>query len=187
MAWSEQFDQLAAARYPALLAYATLLTGSRAPAEDLVHDALLRTFSRPRAFPSVGHAEAYVRRAILSVFVDGHRRRTTLLRTFSRVAERDASPDASPAVDDRDQIACALANLPPRVRACVVLRYYDDLTVAEVAHRLGMSTGTAKRYLSDGVAALRDRLTMPGLEFEGDAGFADVVAPRARVGARRLR
>jgi RNA polymerase sigma-70 factor (sigma-E family) len=172
VAWSEQFDQLAAARYPALLAYATLLAGSRAHAEDLVQDALLRTFSRPRRFPTIGHAEAYTRRAILSVFLDGHRRRATLVRSFSRVAERPVTVDPTSNVDDRDRVAAALEDLSPRVRACIVLRYYDDLTVPDLAHRLGISTGTAKRYLSEGAAQLRDVLATEDVDAD-----AATVAP----------
>ena len=185
MAWSEQFGELSTTRYPALLAYATLLAGSRAPAEDLVHDALLRTFSRPRRFASPGHAEAYVRRAILSAFLDGHRRRATLVRAFARVAERPEAPDGSPAVDDRDRVQAALDELSPRVRACIVLRFYDDLTVADVAARLGLSTGAAKRYLSDGMARLRDLLGPAGLDVGDDHELITIQAPAARWTAPR--
>lgn len=162
-AWREQFDQLSTTRYPALLAYATLLTGDRATAEDLVHDALLRTFSRPRRFPTLGHAEAYVRRAVQSVFIDSHRRRSALIRAFSRVVERDAQPDSSPRVDNRNLVESALAALAPRVRACIVLRFYDDLSIADIGDRLGLSTGATKRYLNDGVARLREFLGEPDL------------------------
>jgi RNA polymerase sigma factor (sigma-70 family) len=154
-AWRERFDEMSTTRYPALLAYATLLAGDRPTAEDLVQDALLRTFSRPRRFPTIGHAEAYVRRAIQSIFIDSHRRRATLLRSFSRVVARDEQPDSSPTVDDRDLVKAALATLAPRVRACIVLRFYDDLPIAGIADRLGLSIGATKRYLSDGAAHLR--------------------------------
>jgi RNA polymerase sigma-70 factor (ECF subfamily) len=150
------FDELSTRRYPALLSYASLLTGQRATAEDLVQDALLRTFGRPRSLPSIGHAEAYVRRAILTIFLDSTRRRSTLVRAFTRVAERPVQADATHAVDDQDQVSRALAQLAPQVRAAVVMRFYEDLTIAEVAARMGIATGTAKRYLSDGTARLRE-------------------------------
>jgi RNA polymerase sigma-70 factor (ECF subfamily) len=55
----------------------------------------------------------------------------------------------------------ALAHLSPRERACVVLRYFDDLTVADIASELSLSTGATKRYLSDGAAKLRTLLDLP--------------------------
>jgi RNA polymerase sigma-70 factor (sigma-E family) len=184
-AWREQFDEMSTTRYPALLSYATLLTGDRPFAEDLVQDALLRTFSRPRRFPTPGHAEAYVRRAIHSVFIDSHRRRSTLLRTFSRVVERDAQPDASPAVDDRDLVSSALSALAPRVRACIVLRFYDDLAIADIGERLGLSVGATKRYLSDGVTRLRELLDEPDLTIGDDQADVSVHAPSQKKASLR--
>jgi len=184
-AWKEQFDEMSTRRYPALLAYATLLAGDRATAEDLVQDALLRTFSRPRRFPSPGHAEAYVRRAIQSTFIDSHRRRSVLFRTFSRVVERDRQPDASPKVDDRDLVESALASLPPRVRACIVLRFYDDLSIADIADRLDMKAGTAKRYLSDGVSRLRELLEEPSLATNGEQADVTIPIPSPRRASQR--
>lgn len=186
--WSEQFEALSTQRYPALLAYATLLAGQRTVAEDLVHDALVTTFSRPRRLPTLGHAEAYVRRAILSRFLDAHRRRAALLRAFARVAEKPEQADASAGVDERDRVGAALAGLGPRERACVVLRYFEDLPLAEVADRLGIATGTAKRYLSDAAARLRetlDEIAPVGAE-EQDDGGAIAVQPPVRGRDRRL-
>ena len=62
-------------------------------------------------------------------------------------------------MDDADAAARILANLAPRVRAVLVLRFYDDLTIAQIADELGLATGTVKRYLSDGLAALGQRMT----------------------------
>ncbi|WP_307844912.1 sigma-70 family RNA polymerase sigma factor [Actinotalea solisilvae] len=143
----EAMATLARERGKALVGYAYLLTGHLGDAEDLVQDALVRTFVRathvePRA------AESYVRRAILTTYIDGYRRRRRWdgVRHLLAGAERDdALEDVSGA---RLDVRTALLALPPQQRACVVLRFYDDLTVPEIATRLGLGDGTVKRYLS---------------------------------------
>lgn len=184
--WSAHGERLATERYPALLAYATLLGGDRATAEDLVHDALVKTFARPRKLRSNHEAEAYVRRAILTGFLDRARGRTRLMRAFARVAERPVAPDETGAVDARDAVTAALGTLSPRERACTVLRYFDDLPVAEVATRLGIAEGTCKRYLADAAAKLRDELGEDGPAPEpGDEGDAVVVTDHSTSSRRK--
>jgi RNA polymerase sigma-70 factor (ECF subfamily) len=156
--WQGFYDELAERRYPALLAYAIAFTGQRATAEDLVQEAMVKTFSSPRRLSSAQHAEHYVRRAIASVFVDDKRREQLFRRSATRLADADVGSDPAAEVDSRDAVTDALATLTPQVRACVVLRYYDDLTVAQIADRLGLALGTVKRYLHDGGVALRDEL-----------------------------
>lgn len=165
-AWQGFYEELATTRYPALLAYATLLTGSRAAAEDLVHDAFVRVFSRPRRLDSARHAEAYVRRTLANLAMDRAKGKWRESDAARRSRSAEASPDPSGEVDARLGLASALALLPPQVRACVVLKYYDDLTVAEVADRLGLATGTVKRYLSDARAALGELVEAPDHEPE---------------------
>lgn len=152
--WEHVLDSLVRERGAALVRYAALLTGGTAEAEDLVQDALVRAFSQGRPLREPVAAEAYVRRAVLTVFLDGHRRR----RRWSGVRHllvRDEQLDGPErATADRLDVHAALATLRPRLRACVVLRYYDDLTVPEIAGRLGISDGTVKRYLSDAIDAL---------------------------------
>ncbi len=168
MAWGDDLGQLAATRGSALVGYAYLLTGDLDRAQDLVQEGLARAFGRPRLGADLVWAEAYVRRTILNAFVDGYRRD----RSWGRVRHLFAGPDestpgasaAAPADDlaartaDRADVQAALATLPPRERACVVLRFYDDLTVPAVAERLGISDGAAKRYLSDGIRRLETAL-----------------------------
>lgn len=162
--WQGFYDELATERYPSLLAYAMAFTGQRATAEDLVQEALIRTFGRPRRLASAQHAESYVRRAIASVFIDDARRAAVVDRTAQRLgrasgADRPAT-DPTEHVDQRGSIAAALQQLTPQVRAAVVLRYYDDLTAAQIADRLGLALGTVKRYLHEGNARLRDLLAV---------------------------
>jgi RNA polymerase sigma-70 factor (ECF subfamily) len=158
MSWLAQFGELTHARYRGLVAYARLLTGDPESAQDLVHDALVRVFGKTRRFPTAGHAEAYVKRAIVSIFIDGRRRESGTLRVFSRLTLRDEVPDHGIGIDTRDEVHVALLSLSPRERACIVMRYYDDLGVADVAEVLGISVGATKRYLGDGRNKLAARL-----------------------------
>lgn len=154
-AWAPVLDRLVRERRPALVRYAALLTGGDLrDADDLVQEALVRTFSRGRPLREVAAAEAYVRQAILRVFLDAYRRRRTWRGFQHLVGAAEVVPSSDAASDDALDVRAALASLRPRPRACVVLRYYDDLTVPEIAERLGLAPGTVKRYLSDAVAAL---------------------------------
>jgi RNA polymerase sigma-70 factor (ECF subfamily) len=175
--WQGFYEELATTRYSALLAYAIALTGQRATAEDLVQEALVRVFSSPRSLASAGHAESYVRRAIASIYIDDARRATLLDRTAKRLGwQTDPVADAPDLPDDA--VADALMRLSPQVRTCVVLRYYEDLTTAQIADRLGLANGTVKRYLHEGSAALRDGL---GVDPDPDGGgVVNVVAHRER-------
>lgn len=154
-AWAPVLDTLVRERRPALVRYAALLTGGDLrEADDLVQEALVRTFSRGRPLREVAAAEGYVRQAILRVFVDGYRRRRHWQSLRHLVASTDTVPSTAATSDAVLDVRAALVTLRPRPRACVVLRYYDDLTVPEIAERLGLAQGTVKRYLSDAVAAL---------------------------------
>ncbi len=152
--WEEVLDDLVHERGPALVRYAALLTGSTRDAEDLVQDALVRTFAQGRPLRDAAAAEAYVRRAVFTVFLDGHRRRRLWTGVRHLLARDDALDGHDQSASDRLDVQAALATLRPRLRACVVLRYYDDLTVPEIARQLGLSDGTVKRYLSDAIGAL---------------------------------
>lgn len=152
--WAATLEALVAERGAALFGYAYVLTGDRASAEDLVQDGLVRTFSRGRADLPLDAAHAYVKKAISSAFIDRGRR----LAVRPLRAEVDAEPiaaDHAVGVDLALSLHQSLLTLPPRERACVVLRYLDDLSVAAVAEELSLATGSVKRYLSDGVAKLR--------------------------------
>ena len=149
MAQDARLSALVQERGPALVGYAYLLAGNVSDAEDLVQEGLIRTFSRRRSGADIEWLEAYVRRAILTAFLDGHRKKRRWLRSvhlFEGPTSHE-SPDA--AAHQRIDVHAALAGLPPRMRACVVLRHYQDLSVREVAERLGIHEGTVKRHLSD--------------------------------------
>lgn len=155
--WQPLLEQLARERYGRLVALALMVAPGRGEAEDMVQDALVATFSGRAGFDSLAQAEAYVRRAIVSRSANAHRRAATERRALERVAARPGPAAAEPEVMDPHVLA-ALRALPPRVRACVVLRHVEDLSVRETADLLHLSEGAVKRYVSDGVAALNARL-----------------------------
>jgi RNA polymerase sigma factor (sigma-70 family) len=152
--WDDVATQLVAERGDALTRYAFLLTGDADDAADLVQDALVRTFGSPRFQLTLPRAEAYVRRAILNAVIDRSRRGVTWRRVRHLAvpaADHDVPQERS---DTRIDLMRRIRSLAPRQAACIVLRYYDDLTVDQVAHTLGLSSGAVKRYLSDGLRAL---------------------------------
>ena len=161
--WATALDQLVRERGPALYGYAYVLTGDRHAAEDLVQDALIRTFRSGRSKGSIDSTHAYVKRAITTAFIDGHRRAAARPQRASGdagdlnapSASAAKTPDPSGELAQAVDIHRALLTLPPRERACVVLRYLEDKPVATVAAELGLATGTVKRYLSDAITRLR--------------------------------
>lgn len=160
--WERVVTELVAERGDALLRYAILLTGSADDAADLVQDALVRTFGRLRNGFTVASAESYVRRAILNASLDRGRR----VSRWRKVAPTQYVPEELPATDEatglRLDLHEELRKLAPRERACLVLRYYDDLKVDDIAATLGISSGAVKRYLSDGLAKMAIALADDG-------------------------
>ncbi len=160
MEGSAMLERLVTERYGRLLSYARLLMPERADAEDVVHEALIATFSRTRRFDHLDACESYVRRAIASRGIDEHRRRGRERRAVvslrSDALETVASPEQS--VVDVTSLTQALATLSPRERACVTLRFVDHMSVAETAAVLSLAQGTVKRYVSDGIAKLNAQL-----------------------------
>lgn len=164
MHWRSVLDDMVRERRSALVAYACLFVVDRRDAEDLVHDAIVRTFARPRSVTEIHAAEGYVRQAIRSVFLDQSRSRRTArskAHLVDDVAQVRGAEDAATASAD---VGAALRGLSPRERACVVLRYFDDLPVAEIAAELHISEGSVKRYLSDGTSKLRTTLQVASAE-----------------------
>ncbi|MCJ7826620.1 MAG: sigma-70 family RNA polymerase sigma factor [Demequinaceae bacterium] len=147
--WKPMVEELVRERSPRLLGYGTMLVGSVADAEDLVHDAIVKTFRRGRSFPHVNAAEQYVRRTMLTLAIDRHRSRGARDRALDRAPN---ATTASPDLDDLDaalDIEAAFTILSPRERACVLMRFYDDMTISAIGVHLGLADGTVKRYLSN--------------------------------------
>jgi RNA polymerase sigma-70 factor (sigma-E family) len=141
------------AQMPAATRLAYLLTGDRAAAEDVAQDAFLRAASRLGSLRDEAAFPAYLHRAV----VNGARNRARRLSLERRhaVTAPDVAPYALPDLATRDGLWHALQRLPHRQRAALVLRFYLDLSEAEVAARLGCRPGTVKSAVARGLAALR--------------------------------
>lgn len=157
-AWENVVTTLVAERGESLTRYAYLISGSQDDAADLVQDALVKTFGRLRNGFTVRSAEAYVRRAILNTYLDGGRRTNRWRKISHLTAVPESVESPAPASEDRIDLSSELMKLAPRERACLVLRYYEDLKVADIAETLDISAGAVKRYLSDGLAKLSDSM-----------------------------
>jgi len=164
--WQDTMEHLVRDRERALLGYAFLVCGDATRAQDLVQDALVRTFSRERKGLTVVNAEGYVRRAITSVFIDEYRRGQRWQRVQHLFREEEPSRDPVHAIEAGSDVNAALATLSPRERTCVVLRYFDDLTVPQISRHLGIAEGTVKRYLADAVGRLQ--LALGDIEAEDE-------------------
>ena len=148
------FGNYVAARSPALLRTAYLLTGNRLDAEDLLQTALARTYLSWGRIREREALDGYVRRVMVNTRTSWWRRRKVDERPVERLPEvvgRDRTAD----LDLHDALWTALAALPPKQRAAVVLRYYEDLSETETAGVLGVSVGTVKSTTSRALARLR--------------------------------
>ena len=152
----DDFEEFVAARYTALLRTAYLLTGHRADAEDLLQTALARCV--PAWHRITGDPEPYVRTVLVRENVTRWRRRRWREVSTDLVAETVGAAVQDPSVPDRVVLAHALALLPPRQRAAVVLRHVEGLPEREVATLMGCSVGTVKSQTHAGLSRLRSIL-----------------------------
>ncbi len=150
------FTEFVAARWASLVRVARLLTGDFAPAEDLVQATLVKAYVRWSRISRADSPEAYVRKMLLHEFLSEHRTgaRRSAKAPLVAVAETVPEEDSAERLDLWEQVRA----LPPRQRAVLVLRYYEDLTEAEIAHVLGISPGTVKSQAHDALRTLRGRL-----------------------------
>jgi RNA polymerase sigma-70 factor (sigma-E family) len=170
--WKQTLAELAGDQIMSLKRQAFLLCGDDGQAEDLVQEALVRAFARPLRVPRPGAAEAYVRVIMVNLFIDGSRRQSRWRRAAPLLAGTGTIADPADQVLDRDVMLAALRDLSPRQRACVVLRYYQDLPVTQIASALGVAEGTVKRYLSEAMTRLAGRLS-PAESREPEGSKAD--------------
>lgn len=150
------FAAYATAAWPRLVRTAHMLTGDFHEAEDLVQTTLAKVYARWRRVPR-DDVDFYVRRSLVNNNLSRVRKRRVaqLLTPFlpERVHQRE--PGHAEAVEQRAALEQALAALSARQRAVMVLRYWEDLSEAEIAQLLGCSVGTVKTHARRGLAALR--------------------------------
>jgi len=141
--------------YPRCLRLATSLCGEPALAEDAVQDAFVALWQRPRLLDDPAASKAYVLRCVVNSVRSRQRREARGRELIEGTARVDVVEGVSGAAVDLQR---ALARLPERRRACVVLRYVLDLTEAEAARVLGVRTGTVKSQTHKALAQLRSDL-----------------------------
>lgn len=146
------FEDYVAARGRALWRSAWLLTGDGHAADDLLQTALTKCWQRWDHVARADSVEAYVRRVLVTTYIDGRRRRWIGEVPTETLPDR---PDRAPEPTERADVVRALAGLPRGQRAVLILRFYEDLTEAQAAEALGVTVGTVKSQTSRALAALR--------------------------------
>lgn len=158
---SADFHGWVTARGPALQRFAYLVTGSSSDAPDVVQEALSRAYPRWEALSRSDTAEAYVRRSIVNASISGWRKNRRL------VVVDDPEPlmpttshgaDPATGITDADAAWRLCGELPTKQRAAVVLRFYEDLSFAQIALILDCTEPTARSHVHRALAALRARL-----------------------------
>jgi RNA polymerase sigma-70 factor (sigma-E family) len=153
------FEQFVATYADDLLRTAYLIVWDENEAEDLVQECLLKVARRWPRVRRMGQPRAYARRILVNLATDGARgRRRRRSELESNAVARPTMFDPLPALDTRAELLQALGQLPARQRAVLVLRFFNDLTEAEVAEVLGCPPGTVKSSASRGLARLREVL-----------------------------
>lgn len=152
------YVEFVSARWASLLRLAYLLTGSEAAADDLLQTSLMRAYVSWSKVQRTGSPEAYVRKILVNGAISEGRRRSRRPEVLGRVPET-AGPDRQAESLDRAALWPLVDALPPRQRAVVVLRYYEDMSEAEIASVLGCAPGTVKSQASDALRRLRATLT----------------------------
>ena len=150
-----EYEQFVRARTPALIRCAYLLTGDQHLAQDLVQEALARTHLSWRGLRTTGNAEAYTRKIIYRLQISFWRRRRIRETHPDGLPEPQMSGDHANEVSMRLSLRRALAQLTPRQRAVIVLRYFEDRTEAESAELLGIAVGTVKSTAAHALERLR--------------------------------
>lgn len=156
------FDEFVATRSRALLRTAYLLTHDHALAEDLLQTSLTKAWFAWRRIQ--GEPEPYVRKILVNTYASWWRRK------WNGEQPTDALPEtAAQEATDPTDLWTAMERLPRRMRAVVVLRYFEDLTEAQTADVLGCSVGTVKSQTSKALAKLRIDPALEDPALEGDA------------------
>jgi RNA polymerase sigma-70 factor (sigma-E family) len=146
------------AAWPRLLRTAHLLCGNREDAEDLTQAALVKVVRHWRRVERADDPYAYARAVLVNTAASRWRRQRRYAELTAADRGADPAPDPAGDVVLRDAVRRALAELPPRTRAVLVLRYFEDLTEAQTATTLGCSVGSVKSQASRGLARLRERI-----------------------------
>ncbi|MEI5674529.1 MULTISPECIES: SigE family RNA polymerase sigma factor [unclassified Nocardioides] len=162
-AWTadEALEQLYAAHWRRLVRLSVLLVRDTATAEEVVQDAFVAVHARWARLRDPDRALAYLRQTVVNRSRSALRHRMVVARHLARAPEPPVVPGADEATLDRDRragVLDAMRALPRRQREVLALRYYLDLSEAEIADTLGISPGAVKSHASRGAATLRSLL-----------------------------
>jgi RNA polymerase sigma-70 factor (sigma-E family) len=152
------FEEFAHERLPSLLAFATVLTGQPAVAEDLAQEVLIRANARWSQISGMDRPELYVRKMLLNEFLSWRRRSWRLIPVGDGMVSPDSAPDHATGYAEHDAMIAEIGRLPRRQRAVLVLRYYEDRSDGEIADLLGCAPSTVRAYASRALATLRVEL-----------------------------
>jgi RNA polymerase sigma-70 factor (sigma-E family) len=156
------FDEFAGRRLPAVLRFATALTGDPDLAKDLVQEVLIRASSRWQEIGQLDRPEAYIRKMVVNEYLSWRRRSWRLIPSGmnGRAIERP-SPDPADGYVERQALLAELAKLTRRQRTALVLRYYEGYSDAEIADVMGCAPSTVRGHVFTALAALRIELDQP--------------------------
>ena len=162
------FIEFAEAARDRLRRTAYLMCGDWDQASDHVQEGLIRVYVAWPRLTRSGREHAYARRAVVSAAIDHARRRSSTEVPTQNTGDSPSGEDVAERVATRDALMVALLELAPRQRACVVLRYFEDLSVEDTAAVLGCTEGTVKSQTSRALASLQSKLK--------DSPFGELVA-----------
>lgn len=154
----DEFAEFVTGRSGALHRAAYLMVGDQALAQDLVQEALVKTYAAWPRLRDKGNAEAYCRKAITTTAISWFRRKSWSHERPTEVLPAGRTSGHDDTVTQSQWLWDGLQQLPPRQRAAIVLRYYEDLTEVQTADAMGCAVGTVKSQVSAGIAKLREHL-----------------------------
>jgi RNA polymerase sigma-70 factor (sigma-E family) len=154
------YENFVRAELPRLLRYATMLTGEREQAADLVQDVLVKVYRRWSRINDADHPERYVLRMVTNGYLSWRRSRAARVIPTGDLPDEARPGDFATDHALREDMWQRLARLPRRQRAVVVLRYYERSPDAEIAELLGCAQGTVRAHAHRALATLRDGLSI---------------------------
>lgn len=151
----DEFAALYRREVHVMAALASSLTGSAEHGADLAQEAMTRAYRSWDTVRNLDRPGAWVRRVVINLAIDAHRRRESEERTLRRVAVAEVAPEP---VSTSEEFWSAVRSLPDRQRAVIALHYIDDIGVDDIASVLGVAIGTVKAALHHGRRALAQAL-----------------------------
>lgn len=158
------FEEYAGTAWPSLYRYAYLLAGNHADAEDLAQQTLLKAHRSWDRVQDSDSPTAYLRRMLTNTYLSQRRPKGRRLELLTDAPPEPVSAPPVRGPEERMVLWPHVKSLPPRQRAVIVLRYYEDLSEQEIAEALGCSRGNVKSTAHHALKALRAALGSDGTD-----------------------